>query len=196
MNPRILHHKAVMIPRASIIFDSEVSITVLFLLCSPHYTAVQINNCSKSTSVIKVATIKNTIMPHAPFIIWNWSIHFPSLSAIFNLLHSSTNQELLKQHRCNQGNHYEKYGWFPLRTEGSHRHAITKSTLFTVGKDEWNTKEGTGKSMKNALHILQYAKRHLSGWSDVEQWKNHSRSLSCYRVTLVWRHQADRQAVS
>jgi len=30
--------------------------------------------------------------------------------------------------------------------------------LFTVSKDEWNTKENTGKSLKNALDILQYAK--------------------------------------
>jgi len=29
--------------------------------------------------------------------------------------------------------------------------ATTKSTLFTVSKDEWNTKEDTGKSLKNAL---------------------------------------------
>ena len=36
--------------------------------------------------------------------------------------------------------------------------AITKSTLFTVSKDEWDTKEDTGKSMKNALYILRYAK--------------------------------------
>jgi len=43
--------------------------------------------------------------------------------------------------------------------------------LFTVSKGEWNTKEDTGKSLKNALHVLRYAKRHLSGWSDVEQWK-------------------------
>jgi len=28
----------------------------------------------------------------------------------------------------------------------------TKSTLFVESKDEWDTKEGTGKSMKNALH--------------------------------------------
>jgi len=28
----------------------------------------------------------------------------------------------------------------------------TKSTLFVVSKDEWDTKEDTGKSMKNALH--------------------------------------------
>jgi len=38
--------------------------------------------------------------------------------------------------------------------------ATTKSTLFTVSKDEWNTKEGTGKSKKNVLYILRYAKRH------------------------------------
>jgi len=42
-------------------------------------------------------------------------------------------------------------------------HAITKLTLFNVSKDEWNTKEDTGKSLKNALNMLQYAKRHLSG---------------------------------
>jgi len=32
-----------------------------------------------------------------------------------------------------------------------------KSTLFIVSKDEWDTKEGTGKSMKNVLYVLQYA---------------------------------------
>jgi len=32
--------------------------------------------------------------------------------------------------------------------------------LFAVNKDEWNTKEDTGKSLKNALDVLQY---HLSG---------------------------------
>jgi len=28
-----------------------------------------------------------------------------------------------------------------------------------VSKDEWNTKEDTGKSIKNALHIQWYGKR-------------------------------------
>jgi len=41
--------------------------------------------------------------------------------------------------------------------------ATTKLTLFTVSKDEWNTKEDTGKSLKNALDVLRYAKRHLLG---------------------------------
>ena len=40
---------------------------------------------------------------------------------------------------------------------------------FAVGKDEWDTKEDAGKSIKNALYVLRYAKRHLLGRSDVEQ---------------------------
>ena len=53
--------------------------------------------------------------------------------------------------------------------EGKPSRAIAKLTLFAVSKDEWDTKEGTGKSMKNALYILQYAKRHLLGRSNIEQ---------------------------
>ena len=54
MNPCILHHKVVMVVHAS---ESEVSITVLCLLCAPRYTAVRIKNCLKSMSVIKVANM-------------------------------------------------------------------------------------------------------------------------------------------
>ena len=39
---------------------SEVSITLHRQLCSTGYTAVQIQNCSKSTSAIKIATMTNT----------------------------------------------------------------------------------------------------------------------------------------
>ena len=53
--------------------------------------------------------------------------------------------------------------------EGKPSRAIAKLTLFAVSKDEWDTKEDTGKSTKSALYILQYVKRHLSGQSDVEQ---------------------------
>jgi len=122
-----------MVPRASIISESEVSTTALCLLCSPSYTAVQIN--SKSTSVIKVAALKNMIVPCAPTTVWNCSIHCPSLSAMFNLLHSSTNQELLEKHLCNQGSHHEKYGQFSLCKRKPSR-ATIKSTLFTVNKDK------------------------------------------------------------
>ena len=56
MNPHILHHKIVMVSHTPIIFESEVSLTVLCLLCLHRYIAIRIKNCSKSTSVITVAT--------------------------------------------------------------------------------------------------------------------------------------------
>ena len=96
---------------------SEVSNTLRCQLCSTGYTAVQIQNCSKSTSAIKIATMTNT--------------------------------------------DYCRY-------KGKPSCAIAKSTLFAVSKDEWDTKDA-GKSMKNALYVLRYAKRHLLGQSNVEQ---------------------------
>jgi len=44
-----------------------------------------------------------------------------------------------------------------------------KSTLFVESKDKWDTKEGTGKSMKNALYVQWCGKRHLLGRSNIEQ---------------------------
>ena len=64
--------------------------------------------------------------------------------------------------------------------EGKPSRATAKSTLFAVSKDEWDTKEDTGKSMKKALYVLRYAKRHLSGQSVIKQWKNQTHSLSHY----------------
>jgi len=40
----------------------------------------------------------------------------------------------------------------------SHHAPTTKSAIFTVSKDEWNTKEGTGKFMNNTLYVQQYDK--------------------------------------
>jgi len=47
----------------------------------------------------------------------------------------------------------------------------TKSTLLVVSKDEWDTMKDTGKSMKNALYVLQYGKRHLQATSNSEKIK-------------------------
>ena len=41
------------------------------------------------------------------------------------------------------------------------RNSSTK--LFTVSKDELDTKEDTGKPTKNAFYVLHYAERHLLG---------------------------------
>jgi len=79
---------------------------------------------------------------------------------------------------------------------GSDPIPTTKSTLFIVNKDKWDTKEVPGQSMKNVLYVQQYGKRHLSGLSDIEQQKNQARSLSHCQVTQVWRNKSFSQAVS
>jgi len=134
-------HSAVIVACASIISESDVSITILCLLCPPRYTAVQIKNCSISTFVITVATMKNTIVLCAPVIVWNWSIHYPSLSAMFDLLHSSTNQEGFENHLCSKSSHHE-YGRF-LVMQRKPSHVTTKLMLFTVSKNQrWMEHKG------------------------------------------------------
>ena len=84
-----------------------------------------------------------------------------------NPLHSSTNQELFESSSAIKIATMKNMDDF--RYEGKPSLATAKSTPFAVSKDKWNTKENTGKSMKNALYVLRYAKRHLSGQSNVEQ---------------------------
>ena len=110
-----------MVPHPNFInyrLKGEVSIMLRCRLCSTRYTAIRIKNYLKSTSVIKIATMKNTD---------------------------------------------------DFRFKGKQSRTRAKSTHFPVSKDEWDTKEDTGKSMKNVLYVLRYAKRHLSGRSDVEE---------------------------
>ena len=71
-------------------------------------------------SVIKVATMKNMIVLHH----LKLKYPFPFSVSYFNLLHSSTNQELFEKYFFNQGSHSEKYGRFPLPTEESHQHVL------------------------------------------------------------------------
>ena len=78
------------------------------------------------------------------------------LSAMFNPLHSITNPESSSAIKVATMKNTDDFCY-----EGKPSRATTKSTLFTVSKDEWDTKEDTGKSTKNALYILRYAKRHV-----------------------------------
>ena len=60
------------------------------------------------------------------------------------------NQELFEKHLCNHGSDYEKYRQFPRKPS----RVTTKLTFFTVSIDEWNIKEDTGKSLKNACTVV------------------------------------------
>ena len=70
---------------------------------------------------------------------------------MLNSLHSGVNQELFEKRLCNQGSQI----WTVSVTQRKPSHATTKLTLLTDSKDEWDTKQDTGKSMKNALCILR-----------------------------------------
>jgi len=53
------------------------------------------------------------------------------------------------------------------RIEASHSYY----KIDTFRDEQRLLKEGPGESMKNVLYVQWYSKRHLSGWSDVEQQK-------------------------
>jgi len=61
-----------------------------------------------------------------------------------------------------------------------------QSTLFVVNKDEWDTKEGCGKSMKNALHVQRYGKRH----SQAEATLN-SKKIKPITLAIVELHESE-----
>ena len=84
---------------------------------------------------------------------------------MFNPLHSSTNQALFESTSAIKIATMKNTNDFCY--EGKPSHATAKLTPFAVSKDERDTKEDTGKSMKNALYVLWYAKRHLWGRSNV-----------------------------
>jgi len=94
--------------------------------------------------------------PHASVII---SIHSALLSAMFNPLHSSVN------YSCSKSSFVILVITVRMISimKGSHHMPTTKLTLFAASKDEWDTKQDVGKSMRNALYALRYAKRHLTG---------------------------------
>jgi len=57
--------------------------------------------------------IRSRIIPQLriSIIIWEWSIHYASLSAVLKPLHSKVNQELYEKHLFNQSSYNEKYEW-------------------------------------------------------------------------------------
>ena len=75
---------------------------------------------------------------------------------MFNPLHSNMNQELFAIKTATMKNTDN------FHFEGKPSRATAKLTPFPVSKGEWDTKEDTGKSMKNALYVLWHAKRRLS----------------------------------
>jgi len=69
---------------------------------------------------------------------------------------------------------------------------VTYAVVDKRNQEQRRTKVSVGRTMMRALELQRLAKRHISGWSNVEQWRNQTHS---YRVTLVWRYQSVRQSI-
>jgi len=69
-------------------------------------------------------------------------------------------------------------------------HATTKLMLFTVSKDKWNTKEDTGKSLKNSLHMPKG-----TSWAEVMSNSEKIKPVALAIIKLCW-SEGIRQLVS
>jgi len=153
-------------------------------LSSTLYTAKQIKNCMKSTSVTKVANMKNT-NGAVPL---NYHLN-SELSIMLHCLLYST-----------------RYTAVQIRNHSVIKVATMKNTDDFCYKKEtitWHHQIDTfccqqrwmehkwGHWLVHEECIVHTAvcQRHHSDWSDVKQYKNQACSISLYWVMLVWRHQ-------
>jgi len=117
--------------------------------------------------------------PYAPVIIWKVKyqrcFNASYVQLIIQQYESTTvwKESLQSKYPLWKLLHYE---WKSLHYEWKPSHTYRINTF----KDEWNTKEGTDKSIKNTLYVQQYGKRHLLGWTNFEQQKIKPIALASY----------------
>ena len=144
---------------------SEVSITLHCQLCSTHYTPRTVRKAplqsthTKRNGVACPSYINYHLKSEESIMLCCWlcSTRYTAVR-IKNCLKSTSAIKITTMTNTDD-----------FRYKGKPSHAIAKLRLFTVSKDEWDTKEDNGKSMKNAWYTLRNAKRHISGRSDVKQ---------------------------
>jgi len=106
--------------------------------------------------------LMNPIAPPAPLTFYHLKRRcFVTSYCMFNLLCSTMNQQLFIKRTF-------VIKVVTMKIKDDLMQAITCLDTF---RGEWYTKEGCAKSMKNALYVQQYGKRHLSGWSNVKHRK-------------------------
>ena len=125
------------------------------------YAAFRIKNCSKSTSAIHAYRKKWCRAPSYINYRLKCKVSITLLCRLCSACYTAVQiKNSLKSNSAIKIATTKNTDNFCYKRKLSH--ATAKSTLFAISKDEWDTKEDTGKSMKNALYVLGYAKRHLS----------------------------------
>ena len=121
------------------------------------FNLLQIKNCSKSTTAIHEERNDGTRPSYINY-------HLKSeVSTTLSCQLCSTLFTAVRIKNCSKSTSAIKIATMKntdnFRYEGKPSCATAKSTLFAVSKDKWKTKEdtgkSTGKSMKNALYVLQ-----------------------------------------
>ena len=153
-------------------FKSAVAITLHFQLCSARYKVLQVKNSRKSVSATIQSprkcddscalTIKYCLESAAAT-----TLRFQLFLASYTVLQTKSSVRIVSAINLvimekTDNSHLQMYC-----REAMHR-AIVESTPWAVSKKKWDTKD-KGKSMMHALYVMRYAKRHISGQSDVKQ---------------------------
>ena len=186
-----------MVPHASVISESEVSIMALCQLCSSCYTTVRIKICPKGTSAIKVATMKNLDGALRPSYCLETEGSITLLCQLCAMCYTAVwIKNCLKSTSVikaaimkNMNDLLYVMQWKPLR-------AITISTLSLSTKTNGTQRRTLISPWRR--HCMYCSMPKGTSWAEAlsNSEKNQACSLSRYRVTLVWRHQAGGQAVS
>ena len=166
MNSYILHHK---IACQNFICEWSIHFCSLSVIFTPLHSRMnqelfKKDVCNQSSHYEKY---DGTVHPS-----YCLKLKYPlpfSVSYVWLVIHSNTNQEVFEKHLCNKSSHCEE-SWRFLIMEGKYtcNHQINAFWLSA----KMNQAGDTSKSQKNALHVLPYAKRHLSDGSNAKQWNN------------------------
>ena len=151
-------------PDITYCFKSAVVTTLRFQLCSARYTALQMKNSRRRLQEVPLQQSNH----HE-----NMTIRTPQ--TINYCLESAVAyvQPVTKHHKRRTVLESNLQSPQKIRTipllQMYCREAMHRATAFGCQQKKWDTKEDKGKSMMRALYILQYAKRHISGRSNIEQ---------------------------
>ena len=152
-------------------------------------------NSTKNISTINPAIVENTecsivkacvsfINFQSGRVTWSWCI------TMLSFVSSCSNCWLMFQAKNNVKS-APASSWLTLVLRRSHNVHTANHHLCSKGERnevQMRTKLSFGRTMMWALELLRLAKKHISGRSDIEQWRNQGCSYSHYWVMLVWRH--------
>ena len=155
MNPRIPHHKVVMFHSPQLYLRVKHPLRFFVTHVHPLHSSMN-QELFEKYICNQIAPMRKYDGAMCPSYRMKLKYPLPFSASYFQLITQQYESNCLKTTSIIKvAIYYEKYCTVAQRKPS---HAIIKLMPFTVRKDEWNTKEDNGKSLKNALNVLRYAK--------------------------------------